>query len=66
MTDPPDPFPFPAISDEPVIAVNHFLEAFYMHFQHHYFAQMHRYYADLPDPARTNDPRPLLVDEPPF
>ena len=66
MTDPPDPFPFPAISDEAVIAIDHFLEAFYTHFQNHYFAQMHRYYAGLPDPARYNDPGPLLVDDPLF
>ena len=66
MTVPPDPFPFPPISDEAMIAVNHFIEAFYTDFQHHYFAQMHRYYADLPDPARYNDPGPLLLDDPPF
>ena len=61
-----DLFHFPDISDEAVIAVNHFLEAFYTHFQNHYFAQIQRYYADLPDPARYHDPAPLLVDEPPF
>ena len=66
LSEPPDLGLLPAISDEAVIAVNHFLEAFYPHFQNHYFAQMHRYYADLPDPARTNDQRSLLVDEPPF
>ena len=66
MSEHPDLFPFPAISDEAVIAVNHFLEAFYTHFQHHYFAQIHRYYADWPDPTRDKDTKPLLVDEPPF
>ena len=49
MNDHPDLFPFPDITDEAVIAVNDFLETFHTHFQHHYFAQMHRYYPDLPD-----------------
>ena len=57
MNDYPDPFAFPEISDEAVIAVNDFLEQFYTHFQNHcaldapskshclsHFAQMHRYY----------------------
>jgi len=66
MNDRPDLFPFPAISDEAVIAVNHFLEEFYTHFQNHYFAQMHRYYADSPAPTRCNNQIPLPLDDPPF
>jgi hypothetical protein len=66
MNDHPDLFPFPAISDEAVIAVNHFLEEFYTHFQNHYFAQLHRYYADLHDPARCNGQMPLPLDDPPY
>ena len=66
MNDHPDLFPFPDITDEAVIAVNDFLETFHTHFQHHYFAQMHRYYPDLPAPARCNDPMPLPLDDPPF
>jgi hypothetical protein len=66
MNDHPDLFPFPAISDEAVIAVNHFLEEFYTRFQNHYFAQLHRYYADLHDPARCNGQMSLPLDDPPY
>lgn len=66
MNEHPQPFAFPDISDEAAIAVNHFLEAFYTHFQHHYFAQLHRYYAELPNPARYNDQLPLPLDDPPL
>ena len=66
MTDDADLFPFLALSDAAVIAVNHFLEEFYTHFQNHYFAQMHRYYADFPSSDRYNDPMPLPLEDPPF
>jgi len=66
MNDYPDPFAFPEISDEAVIAVNDFLEQFYTHFQNHYFAQLHRYYADLHDLALDNDQMHLPLDDPPF
>jgi hypothetical protein len=66
MNDDPDLFVFPEMSDEAVIAVDHFLEEFWNHFQNHYFAQMHRYYADLPDPPRRTDQLPLPLDDPPF
>lgn len=66
MDDDPDLFAFPELSDEAVIAVNHFLEEFYTRFQNHYFGQMHRYYADRRDPDRFTDPMPLPPDEPPF
>jgi hypothetical protein len=39
-----DPFVFPDMPDEAVVAIDQFLEAFYNHFQNHYFAQMHRWY----------------------
>ena len=66
MNDHPDRFSFPEISDEAVIALNDFLERFYANFQSHYFAQIHRYYADLHDPARCSDQMPLPLDDPPF
>ena len=66
MNDYPDPFAFPEISDEAVIAVNDFLEQFYTHFQNHYFAQMYRYYHDLHEQARRTDQIPLPLDDPPF
>jgi len=66
LSDDADPFAFPALPDEAVIAVNDFLEAFYTRFQNHYFAQLHRYYHDRPDPS----PLQLLItpppDDPPF
>ena len=66
MNDYPDPFAFPEISDEAVIAVNDFLEQFYTHFQNRYFAQMHRHYADLRDLACDNKQIALPLDDPPF
>src|ERR1700687_3266301 len=33
-------------------------------FQNHYFAQMHQYYADLPEPDRYTDQMPLPLDNP--
>ena len=52
MNDDLDRFPFPEIPDEAVTAVDHFLEEFYTHFQNHYFAQLHRYYANFTVPDR--------------
>ena len=66
MNDAPDPFAFPDLNDEAVIALNDFLEEFYTHFQNHYFAQMHRYYADPPRTDRYNDQLPLPLQDPPF
>lgn len=66
MHDDPDPFRFPELCDEAAVAVNHFLEEFYTRFQNHYFAQMHRYYADQPQPDRYNDQMPMPLDDPPF
>lgn len=66
MNDDPDPFAFPQISDEAVIAINDLLEQFYTHFQNHYFGQMHRYYHDLHVQAQRTDQIPLPLDDPPF
>jgi hypothetical protein len=51
--DDPNLFAFPELPDEAVIAINDFIEAFYIRFQNHYFAQMHRY-----DHHRRADPVP--------
>jgi hypothetical protein len=66
MNDDPDLFVFPELCDEAVLALNNFLEEFYTHFQNHYFAQMHQYYADLPKPDRYGDQMSLPLDDPPF
>ena len=66
MNEDPDRFPFPALCDEAVVALNHFLEEFYTHFQNHYFAQMHRYYTDHREHHSYADQIPLQLDDPPF
>ena len=53
--------------DEAVVAIDQFLEAFYHHFQNHYFAQMHRWYHAIDQRERYNDPMPSRpLDDPPF
>lgn len=42
-----DRFDFPELSDEAVMAVEYFLEEFFVAFQNHYFGQMHRYHQEL-------------------
>ena len=61
-----EPFDFPELPDEAVIAINDFLEEFYRCFQNHYFAQMHRFDHDRPIPDRDHDQMPLPLDDPPF
>ena len=59
-----EPFDFPELPDEAVIAINDFLEEFYRRFQNHYFAQMHRYDHDRRASDSQSDPMPL--SDPPF
>ncbi len=66
MHDDTDLFAFPELPDEAVIALDQFLEAFYTHFQNHYFAQMHRWYHALDQRQRDNDQMPLPLDQPRF
>jgi len=66
LTDDPDPFAFPELPDEAVIAVHDFLEELYARFQNHYFAQMHRYYHDRPDPSPLHGQTTPPSDDPPF
>src|SRR5690606_15355014 len=47
MSNDVDRFAFPEMSDEAVMALEHFLEEFFIAFQNHYFGQMHRYYQEL-------------------
>jgi hypothetical protein len=65
MHDEPDFIDFPDLPDEAVIAINDFIEEFYVRFQNHYFAQMHRYRQDRP-PAhgRYDEQIPLPLDDP--
>jgi hypothetical protein len=64
MNQPSDPFDFPDLPDEAVIAIDNFLEELYTRFQNHYFAQMHRYYHDRPTAELDLDQLPLA--DPPF
>ena len=66
MHDDTDRFAFPQLPDQAVIALDQFLEAFYYHFQNHYFAQMHQYYHGLHERQHYNDPMPSPLDDPPF
>ena len=64
------PFEFPDLPDEAVVAIDQFLEAFYIQFENHYFAQMYRhYYPDQPplrSGRRYDDQLSLPLDDPPF
>jgi hypothetical protein len=67
MPDDTEPFTFPELPDEAVAALNEFLEAFYNHFQNHYFAQLHRWYHALDQREHYQDPLPSPPhDDPPF
>jgi hypothetical protein len=68
MNEDTDPFIFPDLPDEAVIAVDQFLEAFYHRFQNHYFAQMHRWYHALDEHRESNRglPPTLPLKDPPF
>jgi hypothetical protein len=63
-----DRFGFPELSDEAVLALEHFIEDLYNSFQNHYFAQLHRH--DYPSTLQRdpfNDQLSLpLDDDPPF
>ncbi|WP_287998548.1 hypothetical protein [Acidiphilium sp.] len=67
MNDDTDVFAFPELPDEAVAALNQFLEAFYNHFQNHYFAQMDRYYHAIDERQQYHDPMPAPPrKDPPF
>ena len=67
MHDDTDLLVFPELPDEAVVALDQLLEAFYNHFQNHYFAQMHRWYHALDQRQHYDDDQmPLPLDDPPF
>jgi hypothetical protein len=62
-----DPFVFPDMPDEAVAAIHEFLEEFYLRFQNHYFAQMHRWYHEPDELEVRHDPTPSPpIADPPF
>ena len=69
MTDETDPFVFPDMPDEAVVAVDQFLEAFYHRFQNHYGLQLYRWYHALDERQARYNPtpsRPPPLADPPF
>ena len=67
MNQDTDRFVFPDMPDEAVVAIDQFLEAFYHHFQNHYFAQMHRWYRAREQRDHHNNPMPPRpLPDPPF
>jgi hypothetical protein len=69
MNDDTDLFVFPDMPDEAVVAIDQFLEAFYTHFQNHYFAQLHRWYHALDEREAYDNPGPATprpLNDPPF
>jgi hypothetical protein len=66
MPNDPDLLSSPELPDEAVAALSDLLDVFYVRFQDHYFAQLHRYYQDWPAPDRYNDQIALPLDDPPF
>lgn len=60
-----DRFYFPELSNEAVVALEHFLEEFFIAFQNHYFGQMHRYHQELAQRQYDDQQIPLPLD-PPF
>jgi hypothetical protein len=60
------PFDFPKLPDEAIIAINNFLEEFYIRFQEHYSDQVHRYYHDRPRPDTDRGQMTLPLSDPPF
>ena len=67
MANDADPFVFPDMPDEAVVAIDRLLEAFYNHFQNPYFAQMHRWYHALEEREANGGPAATLpLKDPPF
>lgn len=62
MHDDTEPFVFPVLPDEAVVALNGFLEDFHTAFQNHYFAQMHRWYHELVQRRPDDGQMPLPLD----
>jgi len=62
MNDDTDPFVFPELPDEAVVALDQFLEDFYTAFQNHYFAQLHRWHHELAQRKREDNQMPLPFD----
>ena len=69
MTEDTDPFAFPDMPDEAVVAIDQFLEAFNHRFQHHYGLQLYRWYHAVAEREAYTDPthsRPPPLNDPPF
>jgi hypothetical protein len=66
MCEPYDPFDFPDLLDEAVVAIDSFLTEFLTRFEDHYFDQMRSYYHDRPEEQRDDHQMMLPLSNPPF
>jgi hypothetical protein len=66
MCEPFEPFDFPDLPDEAIVAIDNFLTEFLTRFQDHYFAQMHGYYHDKPAEKADYPQMTLPLSDPPF
>jgi hypothetical protein len=66
MCEPYDPFDFPDLPDEAVVAIDNFLTEFLTRFQDHYFDQMRSYYHDRPEEDGDYPQMTLPLSAPPF
>ena len=66
MCEPYDPFDFPDLPDESVVAIDNFLTEFLTRFQDQHFAQTHRYYQDIPEDNCDYPQMTLPLSDPPF
>jgi hypothetical protein len=66
MCEPYDPFDFPDLPDEAVVAIDSFLIEFLTRFEDHYLDQMIRYHHDRPEVHRDDHQMMLPLSDPPF
>jgi hypothetical protein len=68
MSAGPEPFCFPELSDEAVLALERLIEDLYHSFQNHYFAQLHQCsYPGMLQRDLSSDQLDLpLQEDPPF
>jgi hypothetical protein len=66
MCEPYDPFDFPDLPDEAVVAIDSFLIEFLTHFEDHYLQQMIRYHHHRPEKSSSYSQLLLPLSDPPF
>ena len=66
MCEPYDPFDFPDLPDEAVVAIDSFLIEFLTRFEDHYLQQMIRYHHHSPEKSPSYSQLLLPPSDPPF